>query len=168
MKTDNALFELAGWPDVSTSSSLLDDCRKVVEQAGLSITDVDRIAVGLGPGSFTGIRLGCTAAKGLAWSLDIEVGGVCTFQALAAWVADREALNEGAVCVVADARMQEIFLGRYAVGDDGAVREVMGHQSRGNPIEHVYRDPTARVRYMGNRVRRVCEHVRAWLYGGDA
>jgi tRNA threonylcarbamoyladenosine biosynthesis protein TsaB len=66
--------------------------------------EVDRVAVGLGPGSFTGLRIGVATARGLAQGWGTELVGVSTLRALAAGAPDA-----GAVAVVIDARRGEVF-----------------------------------------------------------
>jgi tRNA threonylcarbamoyladenosine biosynthesis protein TsaB len=86
----------------STRPSLvLEDVDALLRQAGAHARDLDRLAVGVGPGSFTGVRLGLAAARGLALGLDLPVAGVSTLDALAAGA-------PGAVPVI-DARRREVF-----------------------------------------------------------
>ncbi len=113
---------------VSTTVTLLADLDALLRQAGAHVGDVQALAVGTGPGSFTGIRIGLAAARGLALALGIPVAGVSTLDALAAGGA-------GALPVI-DAKRREVFLpgprclepaavalepGTVCVGD-GAVR----------------------------------------------
>jgi tRNA threonylcarbamoyladenosine biosynthesis protein TsaB len=81
----------------------------LLEQAGLDWGAVQRIAVGLGPGTFTGLRIGVASARGLAQSLSAELVGVSTLRALAVG-ADRE----GSVLAAIDARRGEAFVAAYA------------------------------------------------------
>ena len=75
----------------------------VLVAAGLSSADVDRIAVGVGPGSFTGLRIGIATARGLAQGWDVALVGVSTLRALAAGV------EAPSVAAVIDARRGEAF-----------------------------------------------------------
>ena len=86
---------------VSRAQTLLEDVDALLRQAGAHPSDLDRLAVGLGPGSFTGVRIGLAVARGLALSLDVPGSGVSTLAALAAGA-------PGAVPVV-DAKRREIF-----------------------------------------------------------
>jgi tRNA threonylcarbamoyladenosine biosynthesis protein TsaB len=80
---------------------LFEDVDALLRQAGAHARDLDRLAVGVGPGSFTGVRLGLAGARGLALALDIPVAGVSTLAALAAGA-------PGAVPVI-DAKRREVF-----------------------------------------------------------
>ncbi|MDX6481644.1 MAG: tRNA threonylcarbamoyladenosine biosynthesis protein TsaB [Gaiellaceae bacterium] len=85
----------------SRAQTLLEDVDALLRQAGAHPADIGRLAVGIGPGSFTGVRIGLAAARGLALSLGIEGAGVSTLAALAAGA-------PGALPVI-DARRREIF-----------------------------------------------------------
>jgi tRNA threonylcarbamoyladenosine biosynthesis protein TsaB len=86
---------------VSRAQTLLEDVDALLRQAGAHPSDIGRLAVGLGPGSFTGVRIGLAAARGLALSLDVPGSGVSTLAALAAGAP--EALP------VVDAKRREVF-----------------------------------------------------------
>ena len=86
---------------VSRAQTLLEDVDALLRQAGAHPSDLDRLAVGIGPGSFTGVRIGLAVARGLALSLDLPGAGVSTLAALAAGAPD-------AVPVI-DAKRREVF-----------------------------------------------------------
>jgi tRNA threonylcarbamoyladenosine biosynthesis protein TsaB len=96
----NGHFEVLG-ERVSRAQTLLEDVDALLRQAGAHPSDLDRLAVGLGPGSFTGVRIGLAVARGLALSLDLPGSGVLTLSALAAGAP--EALS------VIDAKRREVF-----------------------------------------------------------
>jgi len=115
----------------SRAVRVLADAEELLEEAGAEPRELSRLIVGTGPGSFTGVRMGLAAARGLAFALDLQLAGVSTLDALAAGapgarpVVDagrREVftLVEGAPAV---ATPEELLLGpgTTCVGD-GAVR----------------------------------------------
>ena len=94
----------------SRAQTLLEDVDALLRQGGAHPRDLDALAVGTGPGSFTGVRIGLAAARGLALSLELEGAGVSTLAALAAGA-------PGALPVI-DARRSEVFTvvdGEWAV-----------------------------------------------------
>lgn len=101
--------QLAG---ITHSQLLLPQCQDVLAEAGYTFADLDGIAFGMGPGSFTGLRIACAVAQGLAFAADVPVVGVSGLQALA--------LATGAEKVIAclDARMGEIYHATY-LRDEG-------------------------------------------------
>ena len=85
----------------SRASTLLEDVDALLRQGGAHPRDLGALAVGIGPGSFTGVRIGLAVARGLALALELPGAGVSTLAALAAGA-------PGAVPVI-DARRREIF-----------------------------------------------------------
>lgn len=82
--------------------------RTVLEQAGLNWSDIDHVAVGVGPGGYTGLRIGIATATGLARAHGALLTGVGTLRALAQPVASATALT------ILDARRGELFVAAYA------------------------------------------------------
>ncbi|TAN02274.1 MAG: tRNA (adenosine(37)-N6)-threonylcarbamoyltransferase complex dimerization subunit type 1 TsaB, partial [Rhizobiaceae bacterium] len=82
-----------------------------LEEAGLSYRDLARIAVSVGPGSFTGVRVGVSAARGLALALKIPAIGVSTLEALAAEA--RAAFPDRTVAAMIDGRRGDLYLAGY-------------------------------------------------------
>jgi len=86
---------------VSRAVAVLEASDDLLREAAVERTDLTALAVGTGPGSFTGLRLGLAAARGLAFALDLQVAGVSTLDALAAGA-------PGAMPVI-DAGRREVF-----------------------------------------------------------
>ena len=86
----------------SRAVTVLEDIDALLRQAGAHTRELEGIAVGIGPGSFTGVRIGLATARGLALALGVPVAGVSTLDALAAGAL-------GALPVV-DARRGEVFV----------------------------------------------------------
>lgn len=79
---------------------------EVFEKAGLSFGDLDAVAVSQGPGSYTGLRIGVSTAKGIAFALEIPLIGINTLQAMAA----SQPISQGEfVVAVLDARRKEVY-----------------------------------------------------------
>ncbi len=96
--------ELVGQKHSEVLMAMLD---ALLKEAGVGVREVDGIGFGKGPGSFTGVRIACGVAQGLALGADKPVVGVCTLQALA------EAAGKDKVLAVLDARMGELYLAAY-------------------------------------------------------
>ena len=101
----------------ANSERLLPAVHAVLAEAQWRLADLDGIAFGAGPGAFTGVRIACSVAQGLAFGIDRPVVAISTLAALSqsAW---RE---RGCARVVAclDARMREIYLAAYVRENDG-------------------------------------------------
>jgi tRNA threonylcarbamoyladenosine biosynthesis protein TsaB len=85
----------------------------VLARAGIGYSALERIAVGVGPGTFTGLRVGVATARGLAHSLTVELVGVSSLRALAQGVLAQSPEAEPRVLAVSDARRGEAFAAAY-------------------------------------------------------
>ena len=99
---------------------LVGTVQTALEDAGKHVSDVDAFLVGRGPGSFTGVRIGISTAKGLARGANVALQGVSTLDACA-WTAWRAGVR-GLVGVAGDAMRGEVYPALYAVEDEGPRR----------------------------------------------
>ena len=101
------------------SRTLLPMAEDMLKNAELSLEDVDLIAVAHGPGSFTGIRIGVSTVKGLAWAADKPCVGVSTLEAMA-W---HGLCRGGYICPVMDARRQQVYNALFEI-ENGKPRRI--------------------------------------------
>jgi tRNA threonylcarbamoyladenosine biosynthesis protein TsaB len=93
---------------------------ELLRAAGLSTRDVGALSVGTGPGSFTGLRIGLSYAKGIAMASGCALIGIPSFDAMALSALERNNTGMGQlVCVVTDARKGEVYAALYRVVADG-------------------------------------------------
>lgn len=93
------------------SQTLLPMAAGLLEQCDLKPQNLDLIAVAAGPGSFTGLRIGVAAAKGLAWAAELPCAGCSTLEAMAWSLAG----FQGEVCAAMDARRHQVYNARFQV-----------------------------------------------------
>lgn len=111
------LFERSEFAPRRHAELLLPMCEELLVEAGLARADLDLVAVGCGPGAFTGVRLAVSAAQGIALALDLRVVPVSSLAALAMQAPD----NGADVLAVIDARMGEVYAGAFRRTVDGLV-----------------------------------------------
>ncbi|MBO0677889.1 tRNA (adenosine(37)-N6)-threonylcarbamoyltransferase complex dimerization subunit type 1 TsaB [Mycolicibacterium sp. S2-37] len=80
-----------------------------IDEAGVTMADLDAVVIGCGPGPFTGLRVGMASAAAYGHALDIPVHGVCSLDAIGVQ-------TSGEVLVVTDARRREVYWARYRDG----------------------------------------------------
>lgn len=83
MENDRVLHALKASGERNHSVHLLPLTKKVLQEAGIAMSELDGIAVGVGPGSYTGTRIAVTGAKTLAWASNIPISGISSIHALA-------------------------------------------------------------------------------------
>lgn len=86
---------------------------EVMREAGVSLRALDAVAVGTGPGSYTGLRIGLSAAKGFCFALQRPIIGIPTLAVLVEALRARGTVLDGALWPMIDARRMEVFTQRY-------------------------------------------------------
>jgi tRNA threonylcarbamoyladenosine biosynthesis protein TsaB len=110
---------------VTHSERLLGAIEFVLREARCSIGDVDGWAISLGPGSFTGLRIGVSTVKGLAFATGKPVAGVSTLDALASQVSPTFYL----ICPILDARKKEVYTAFYRYEKGGFLERQSDYQA---------------------------------------
>ena len=100
------------------SATLLPSADWLLASLGLAVADMDYVAATVGPGSFTGVRIGMSAAKGMAFGAGLKCIGVSSLYAAAYGVRD----CEGLVCAVMDARCGQVYNANFKVNNDAIER----------------------------------------------
>ena len=110
--SENGRILASGYQDtgLTHSRTLMPIVEHILKNTELKLEDMDAIAVAVGPGSFTGIRIGVAAAKGLAFGAGIPVIGVSTLEAMATGLAHWDGL---VICAM-DARRQQVYNANFA------------------------------------------------------
>lgn len=97
---------------------------QLMAQCHVAFADLDAVCVSCGPGSYTGLRIGVSAAKGYCYALQIPLLSVPTLQSMAAQCFAQLPSYRGLVCPMIDARRMECYVALYARRDDGSVDEL--------------------------------------------
>jgi len=126
----------------SHSRTLMSMAEDLLKNLGLKPSDIGLIAVANGPGSFTGVRIGVSAAKGLAWGLDIPICGVSTLEAMARQTRFEDVI----ICPVMDARRGQVYNALFQwcntelirICDDRAISiEDLNKELRSHSVPHI-------------------------------
>ena len=115
LETEEGIVERTEKLGNAHSESLLPWIDDMVKKASLQLKDIEGIIFSAGPGSFTGLRIACGVAQGLAWGIDKKVLPASTLAAMAFRFLDKAPR----VAVINDARMNECYAAVYASGDNG-------------------------------------------------
>lgn len=114
MEDENLIAQYSQCSGLTHSRTLLPMLEDMLKNTEKKIADVDLIAVAHGPGSFTGIRIGVSTVKGLAWAAQKSCVGVSTLEAMA-W---HGASSGGLICPVMDARSSQVYNALFEIDDD--------------------------------------------------
>ena len=113
MQDNELLAQYSQCSGLTHSRTLLPMVEDMLQNTDTKLADVDLIAVAHGPGSFTGIRIGVSTVKGLAWASDKKCVGVSTLAAMA-W---HGVAAGGLVCPVMDARRSQVYNALFEIKD---------------------------------------------------
>lgn len=119
--------------------TLLPEIMALLTRVSITINEIDLFAVTLGPGSFTGLRIGASTVKGLAFTAGKPVEGVCTLDALALNVPDISMM----ICPMLDARKKEVYAALYRPG---------GHRFPEKIVNETVSDPEQFVKNISENV----------------
>lgn len=121
------------------ATRLLPLAEGLLVEAGLGWGELERIAVGVGPGTFTGLRIGVATARALAQSLEVDLVGVSSLRALAYGAGERAA----GVLAAIDARRSEVFVAGYVGEQEALAPRAVPPDGMGDLLEHAAIDVTA-------------------------
>jgi len=114
-------YQNSGLTHSQTLMVMAEDLLKV---CGKTAADVTHLAVAAGPGSFTGVRIGVSAAKGFAWGAELPVYGVSTLEAMALSLG----IWEGHICCCMDARRKQVYNAIF-LAEGGALTRITGDRA---------------------------------------
>ncbi|WP_306603532.1 tRNA (adenosine(37)-N6)-threonylcarbamoyltransferase complex dimerization subunit type 1 TsaB [Azonexus sp.] len=142
---DGELIERSCPAGRSHSETLLPLVRELLAEGALTISQLDAIAFGVGPGAFTGLRVACGAAQGLAVSADLPLIPITSLEAMAAASGGKQVL------ALLDARMGEVYSAAYVASEVGWV--VQGEIRVGTPVDIDFSAKTADWLACGNALK---------------
>lgn len=148
-----ALAETAkGFSHASTLTLLIQDC---LDEVSLTLNELDAIALSQGPGSYTGLRIGGSVAKGICYALDKPMIAIDTLEALA-WACAQEEKQEAHYCPMIDARRMEVYTAIYNL-DGKEEQPVNALIVDGNAFEDIFsREET--IIFCGNGAKK-CQPI---------
>ena len=154
---ENGKILCSGYQDtgLTHSRTLMPIVEHILKNTNLTMADMDAIAVAAGPGSFTGIRIGVSAAKGLAFAADKPAIGVSTLAAMARNVA----FSDGLVICAMDARRSQIYNALFEAKDGQLTRLTEDRAiALADLAEELRNDPRPKT-VVGDGARLCCEFL---------
>ncbi|WP_277585082.1 tRNA (adenosine(37)-N6)-threonylcarbamoyltransferase complex dimerization subunit type 1 TsaB [Psychrobacillus antarcticus] len=161
VKDEQVLAEYKSSMKTTHSIGTMPAIEELMEKANIKPNEIEAIAVAKGPGSYTGVRIGVTIGKTLAWTLNVPIYAVSSLHVLA----ENAPYFQGAVCSIMDARRGNVFAGIYSNGE--VVKEahmslvdlLSTLESLGQPVLFVGMDVTIHweqiKEVLGGKVQRV-------------
>ncbi|MEY4380927.1 MAG: hypothetical protein RJA92_307 [Bacteroidota bacterium] len=114
VKDGEVLGSLETSDQKSHASFIQPAIESLCKQTGTALNTIDAIGISLGPGSYTGLRVGMATAKGIAYATGKPLIGINTLQIIAAAAMSKHPSHNGSICSLLDARRMEVFTGIYA------------------------------------------------------
>jgi tRNA threonylcarbamoyladenosine biosynthesis protein TsaB len=155
---DEVIAEYALFREETHSARLVPAIQALLKEARLDLNEIDGIAVSLGPGSFTGLRVGLSTVKGLALAAEKPVVGVPTLDALASNLPFTPYL----ICPILDARKGEVYTALYKDEGGGRVERLTSYQVL-SPTVLLEQLPSQETVFLGNGVQVYGDFVRGQL-----
>jgi tRNA threonylcarbamoyladenosine biosynthesis protein TsaB len=144
---DEVVAEYALLRNETHSSRLVPAIQTLLKEARLGLDEIDGMAVSLGPGSFTGLRVGLSTIKGLALAAEKPVAGVPTLDALASNLP----FTPYVICPIVDARKGEVYTALYKDGERGQIEQLTPYQVL-SPLELLEKIPLQETIFLGDGV----------------
>jgi tRNA threonylcarbamoyladenosine biosynthesis protein TsaB len=142
----DAVFTHTGAGGAQASATLIPAIEALMQQAGLQYAQLDAIAFGRGPGSFTGLRTACSVVQGLAFGANVKVLPVDTLLAVAEearFLAQTQSLDASRILAALDARMGEVYVCNYAFDSKlSAIYDSYSLKTPQNLLENLDSQPT--------------------------
>lgn len=142
---------------INHSAVLLPAIEKACQMAGLTVDGVDLFALTIGPGSFTGLRIGASTVKGLALATGKPVVGISTLEALA----QNGKSSTRLICPLLDAQKNQVYTAYYRVNADGWVERTT--EERVMNVEALLRNLNEEVLFLGDGAGIYAELIRKVL-----
>lgn len=136
-------FVNIGLTHSQTLLTLVDTC---LSNAGLTVKDVDIFACSNGPGSFTGIRIGVSTVKGLAFADDKPVYGISTLEAMAY----SAAVDDCIICPVMDARCKQVYTAQFEMSDGVLTRLTQDAPLKLDELENILAGMCKKILFLGD------------------
>lgn len=156
VENDEVLAETTEMTKNDHSKKLMPAIKELFERANRVPAQLDRIVVAEGPGSYTGVRIGVTVAKMLAWTLEKELVGISSLEVIA-----RNVETDGLIIPLFDARRETVFAGVYdGKGYDAVVED--GHYELRQLLEHL-KESSKKLYFLGNDVERYWDLIVEFL-----
>lgn len=124
MEDDNLIAETRINVKITHSERIMGEIDHILKQAGLKIDDIDVFAIAIGPGSFTGLRVGLSAIKGLVYATGKMLVSVSTLHAMAYSMP----FSKYQICTLLDARKKEVYAGIFKWNDNDFIK-IMNEQT---------------------------------------